>query len=54
MRGNYQGLPPARSVEQAIILAQMLIVRDLARRTAAVPERTDQGDHPWHDDVEDD
>lgn len=36
MRGMYQGLPPARSVEQAIILAQLLIARDLEHR-AAIP-----------------
>lgn len=36
MRGMYQSLPPARSVEQAIILAQLLIARDLEHR-AAIP-----------------
>jgi hypothetical protein len=30
----YRGLPPARSVEEAIVLAQLLIKRDLERRTA--------------------
>ena len=39
MRGNYDGLPAAASVEQAIVLAQLLIVRDLERRTVAVPRR---------------
>ena len=34
MRGMYRGLPPARSVEEAIVLAQLLIKRDLERRTA--------------------
>jgi hypothetical protein len=43
MCGNYHGLPPAASVQQAIVLAQLLIVRDLERRTAAIPERLDQG-----------
>jgi hypothetical protein len=32
MRGIYQGLPAARSVEQAIVLAQQLIARDLEQR----------------------
>jgi hypothetical protein len=29
---NYDGLPAAASFEQAIILAQLLILRDLERR----------------------
>ena len=41
MRGNYQGLPPAASVEQAIVLAQLLIARELARRTPTTPEPAD-------------
>ena len=45
MRGTYQGLPPAKSVEQAIILAQRLIARDLERRKTALAERWDQNDH---------
>jgi hypothetical protein len=32
----------ARPVEQAIVLAQLLIVRDLERRTTAISERSDQ------------
>jgi hypothetical protein len=44
MRGNYDGLPPAASVEQAIILAQLLILRDLERRAQGIPERSEQGD----------
>ena len=32
MRGIYQGLPAARSVEEAIVLAQRLIARDLEQR----------------------
>jgi hypothetical protein len=32
MGANYQGLPPAANVEQAIVLAQLLILRDLERR----------------------
>ena len=34
MRGMYRGLPAARSVEEAIVLAQLLIKRDLERRVA--------------------
>jgi hypothetical protein len=34
MRGIYQGLPAARSVEEAIVLAQLLIKRDLELRAA--------------------
>lgn len=44
MRGTYQGLPPAMSVEQAIVLAQLLIARDLERRKTKPPERWDQND----------
>jgi hypothetical protein len=33
---NYDGLPPAASVEQSIVLAQLMILRDLERRTAQV------------------
>ena len=32
MQPNYDGLPAAASVEQAIVLAQLLILRDLERR----------------------
>jgi hypothetical protein len=42
MRGNYHGLPPAASVEQAIILAQLLIANDLARR---ITKKQASGDH---------
>ena len=45
MRGNYHGLPPAASVEQAIILAQLLIARELARRTPKSPEPADHADY---------
>jgi uncharacterized small protein (DUF1192 family) len=41
---NYEGLPPATSVEQSIVLAQLIILRDLERRTAllqAQPEKTE-------------
>jgi hypothetical protein len=32
MPHNYHGLPAAANVEQAIVLAQLLILRDLERR----------------------
>ena len=38
---NYPGLPAAPTVEQAIILAQLLILRDLERRAQQL-----QGDGP--------
>jgi hypothetical protein len=44
MSGNYDGLPPAASVEQAIVLAQLLILRDLERRTRGIPDPSEQGD----------
>jgi hypothetical protein len=44
MRGNYDGLPAAASVEQAIVLAQLLILRDLERRARGMLERSEQGD----------
>ena len=34
MSQNYEGLPAAATVEQAIILAQRLILKDLERRRA--------------------
>ena len=40
MRRNYEGLPAAANVEQAIILAQLLILKDLEKRAQAV--QTDQ------------
>ena len=36
MSSNYRGLPAAASVEQAIVLAQLLILRDLERRTQPI------------------
>jgi hypothetical protein len=33
---NYDGLPAAKSVEQSIVLAQLLILRDLERRAERV------------------
>jgi hypothetical protein len=38
---NYEGLPAAASVEQAIVLAQLLILRDLERRAQRGPAQTD-------------
>jgi hypothetical protein len=35
MHQNYRGLPAARNVEQAIISAQLLILRGLERGAAA-------------------
>jgi hypothetical protein len=32
MQQNYEGLPAAASVEQSIVLAQIIIRRDLERR----------------------
>jgi hypothetical protein len=31
MRGNHHGLPPAASVEQAIVLAQLIIAKEGGR-----------------------
>jgi hypothetical protein len=39
MPHNYDGLPAAKSVEQSIVLAQLLILRDLERRAKADQER---------------
>jgi hypothetical protein len=41
MRGNYDGLPPAASVEQAILLAQLLILKDRERRAPRLPDPLD-------------
>jgi hypothetical protein len=38
---NYDGLPPAASVEQSIVLAQLLILRDLERRTAEIQAQSE-------------
>jgi hypothetical protein len=35
---NYDGLPAAASVEQSIVLAQLIILRDLERRAERAPE----------------
>jgi hypothetical protein len=42
---NYDGLPAAASFEQAIVLAQLIILRDLERkaaRTEEPPERVER------------
>ena len=49
MQREYRGLPAAASVEQAIVLAQLLIRKDLERRALPrqeKPERTDQEVRP--------
>ena len=43
MRPEYRGFPAAASVEQAIVLAQLLILRDLERRARGMPERSEPG-----------
>jgi hypothetical protein len=44
MRQNYPGLPAAASVEQSIILAQLLILRDVERRAREIQDRFDAGE----------
>jgi hypothetical protein len=41
MQREYRGLPAAASVEQAIVLAQLLILKDLERRAPRLPDRPD-------------
>ena len=41
---EYRGLPAAASVEQAIVLAQLLILKDLERRAPRLPDRPDPGE----------
>ena len=41
MPHKYHGLPAAASVEQAIVLAQLLILKDLERRALRLPDRPD-------------
>jgi hypothetical protein len=43
---NYDGLPAAASFEQAIILAQLLILRDLERRAQSVQTRPAAQEEP--------
>ncbi|HZI74140.1 MAG TPA: hypothetical protein VFD73_08990 [Gemmatimonadales bacterium] len=40
MPKNYDGLPAAANVEQAIVLAQLMILRDLERRAKLKVEQT--------------
>jgi hypothetical protein len=40
MEKNYDGLPAAASVEQSIVMAQLIIVRDLERRAKLIAEQT--------------
>jgi hypothetical protein len=44
MQPEYHGLPAAKSVEQAIVLAQRLILKDLERRASRPPDRPDPAD----------
>jgi hypothetical protein len=46
MGQNYEGLPAAATVEQAIILAQLLILRDLERRAQSGQPRADNPEPP--------
>lgn len=41
MEKNYDGLPAAASVEQSIVLAQLMILRDLERRAKLIAEQTE-------------
>ena len=47
MPHKYHGLPAAASVEQAIVLAQLLILKDLERRAPRPEDRPD----PAHREV---
>ena len=38
MQPEYDGLPAAASVQESIALAQLLILQDLERRAARIPE----------------
>lgn len=44
MQQEYHGLPAAASIEQAIILAQLLILKDLERRVSRHQDRPDPAD----------
>jgi hypothetical protein len=41
MDKNYDGLPAAASVEQSIVLAQLMILRDLERRAKLIAAQTE-------------
>ena len=47
---NYLGLPAAPNVEQAIVLAQLLILRDLERRAQQLEGDGRVGDRPQQPD----
>ena len=42
---NYDGLPAAASFEQAIVLAQLIILRDLERRAKSIAPQAEQPEH---------
>ena len=44
MRQNYDGFPAAASVEQAIVVAQLIIRRDLERRAQSAAQPPDSPD----------
>jgi hypothetical protein len=41
MEKTYDGLPAAASVEQSIVLAQLMILRDLERQAKLIAEQTE-------------
>ena len=41
---NYDGLPAAATVEQSIVLAQLIILRDLERRNERIARESEQGE----------
>jgi hypothetical protein len=48
MYRSYSGLPAAASVEQAILMAQHLILSGAATRRDGTPARAKQGTFPVH------
>jgi hypothetical protein len=45
MSKNYDGLPAAANVEQSIVLAQLMILRDLERRAKLIAEQAGSVQH---------
>jgi hypothetical protein len=45
MQRNYDGLPAATSFEQAIVLAQLIILRDLERKAQRTSEQAERVEH---------
>lgn len=45
MQPEYRGLPAAGSVQEAIVLAQLLILKDQERRARGLPDQQDPADH---------